>query len=44
MGIVIDKQQYNITFSFHSMHNNETWKLTTVYGPCDEPARSDFIN
>jgi hypothetical protein len=25
------------------MHNNDDWKLTTVYGPCDEPARSQFI-
>jgi hypothetical protein len=23
MGIVTDKQQYGITFSFRSMHNNE---------------------
>jgi hypothetical protein len=44
MGEVLDKQRFGITLSFRSVHNNEVWKLTTVYGPCDEPARSEFIN
>jgi exonuclease III len=43
-GEIIDKQQFGITVSFHSMHNSETWKLTTIYGPCDEPERTEFIN
>jgi exonuclease III len=30
MGTVIDKQQFGISFSFQSLHNNEIWKLTTV--------------
>ena len=30
--------------AFTSVHNGEQWKLTNVYGPCDEPERSDFIN
>lgn len=25
------------------MHNSESWKLTVVYRPCTEPARSEFI-
>lgn len=44
MGVVLDKQQFGITLSFCSMHSNEIWKLTIVYGPCDEPARSNFIS
>lgn len=42
-GIVLDKQRFGITLKFTAAHNNETWKLTTVYGPCDGPARSEFI-
>lgn len=43
-GSVIDKQSYGITVAFKSMHNNDEWKLTNVYGPCEEPARSAFID
>lgn len=41
---VLDKQRFGITIAFSSVHNNEAWKLTTVYGPCDEPARTKFID
>lgn len=43
-GQVLDKQQYGLTIIFSAMHNRETWKLTNVYGPCDEPARSEFVS
>ena len=33
-----------MTVNFTSIHNNDAWKLTTVYGPCDEPTRSEFVN
>jgi endonuclease/exonuclease/phosphatase family metal-dependent hydrolase len=33
-----------MTVSFTSVHNSDAWKLTTVYGPCDEPARTEFID
>lgn len=42
-GVVLDKQQFGITLNFASVHNSENWKLTTVYGPCEEPTRSEFI-
>ena len=42
-GNMLEKRQYGITVQFQSAHTNEVWKLTTVYGPCDEPARSEFI-
>lgn len=32
-----------MTLSFSSSHNNEVWKLTIVYGPCDEPTCLDFV-
>jgi hypothetical protein len=43
-GDVIEKQRFGITLSFKSTHNNDLWKLTTVYGPCEEPDRSLFID
>jgi len=42
-GIVLDKQSYGITIQFTSVHNSDSSKLTNVYGPCGEPARSEFI-
>ena len=42
-GDVLEKKPFGITISFTSVHNNETWKLTNVYGPCIEPARTEFI-
>lgn len=40
---MLDKRSYDITVQFTSVHNYDSWKLTNVYGPCDEPARSEFI-
>ena len=40
----MDKQSFGLTLSFTSRHNLATWNLTTVYGPCHEPARSNFVN
>jgi exonuclease III len=42
-GSIVDKQRFGITASFTSNQNGQTWKLTSVYGPCIEPARSEFI-
>ena len=43
LGIVIDSQSFGITMEFTSVSNLSKWKLTTVYGPCQEPQRSDFV-
>ena len=42
-GLVIDRQHFAIMIEFTSRHTMESWKLTTVYGPCTEPDRSNFI-
>ena len=42
-GLVIEKCSFTITLSFTSAHTLETWKLSTVYGPCVEPAMGAFI-
>ena len=43
-GSVLEKHQFAITLSFTSAHSLETWKLSTVHGPCIEPARGLFID
>jgi hypothetical protein len=43
-GIVVDKQSFGITVQITSVHNGDVWFLTNVYGPCDDPARTAFIN
>lgn len=43
-GVVMDKQSFGITVKFTLAHNVEVWFLTNVYGPCDDPARTAFIN
>lgn len=43
-GVVLDKRSFGINVSFTSVHDNEKWKLTSVYGPCTEPTRTKFIS
>jgi hypothetical protein len=42
-GLVTDRQHFAITIEFTSRHTMESWKLTTMYGPCTEPDHSNFI-
>jgi exonuclease III len=42
-GDILDKRSYGITIQFTSAHSNKVWKLTNVYGPCAEPARTEFV-
>jgi len=43
-GFTIDKTSFELTISFTSRHNADVWELTTVYGPCTELERSNFIS
>ena len=44
-GIVLSFQDWLLIKEVSaSVHDYQTWKLTTVYGPCDDPARSDFVS
>jgi exonuclease III len=43
-GTVLDKQRYGITVHFTSTHTSQSWKLTSVYGPCTEPSRTEFMS
>ncbi|KAJ1279024.1 hypothetical protein BS78_04G123900 [Paspalum vaginatum] len=42
-GVVIKRHLFAITAQFISSHNLCSWKLSTVYGPCTELDRSNFI-
>jgi hypothetical protein len=44
LGLVVDKRSFGITVNFSSVHDNQSWKLTTVYGPCDGLERTEFVN
>jgi exonuclease III len=43
-GTVIDVKPFAISISFSSRLDLNVWNLTSVYGPCLEPARTAFIN
>jgi hypothetical protein len=44
LALVVDKRSFGITVNFSSVHDNQSWKLTTVYGPCDGLERTEFVN
>lgn len=43
-GSVIEIQPFAISVCFSSRFDLNVWNLTTVYGPCLEPARSTFVS
>jgi hypothetical protein len=43
-GNVIFSSKTAITVQFSSIHNGDSWKLTTVYGPCQGQDRQMFID
>lgn len=42
-GEVLQINKFSVTVKFSSVHNSQTWNLTTVYGPCHGPKRDDFV-
>ena len=43
-GKLIESNSFGIMVEFMSVHNSQTWTLVSVYGPCQNPARDNFIN
>ena len=41
---MVDKTPYGLAIEFTSQYNQASWKMTTVYGPCHEPAHSHFVS
>jgi hypothetical protein len=43
-GVTIDNLPFGITICFTSIFNLSSWKMMTVYGPCHDSERSEFVN
>ena len=42
-GNLIEAKSFGIIMKFQSKHTSETWFLVSIYGPCQGPARDDFV-
>ena len=40
----IFQNNYAISVQFSSLHNNDSWILTFIYGPCDPEGKVDFLD
>jgi exonuclease III len=43
-GTVIFQNDFAISVDFISVHNNDSWILTSVYGPSETDRKVDFLN
>ena len=43
-GQVLEINNFVVTILFTARHNNEPWKLSSVYGPCDGEERQMFVD
>lgn len=43
-GELIYANDYSISIELTSMHNNESWVLTNIYGPCTTEGKRNFID
>ncbi|KAG8089745.1 hypothetical protein GUJ93_ZPchr0011g28452 [Zizania palustris] len=43
-GIVLSSNAFHLTITFTTFVNGHQWILTTVYGPCQEPDKSLFLD
>ena len=44
LGNVVVAKPYTITIDFTTCHDRSNWRLTSVYGTCHEPLRSEFVH
>lgn len=43
-GLEVFQNNFAISVEFNSVHNNDSWILTSVYGPCDAERKIAFLN
>ena len=43
-GDVVELKPYSITIDFTATHDQSKWHLSSIYGPCHQPLRSEFVN
>jgi len=44
LGNVVVAKPYTITIDFTTCHDRSNWRLTSIYGPCHKPLRSEFVH
>lgn len=42
-GILKEVNPFSVTVELTSTFTSQVWSLTSVYGPCNGPERSDFV-
>jgi hypothetical protein len=43
-GVLVGIQRFAVVIKFSSVHNNESWSLVSVYGPCQGVLRDNFVS
>jgi hypothetical protein len=43
-GIEVFQNSFAISVEFSSLHNSDSWILTSVYAPCDDEGKQAFID
>jgi hypothetical protein len=43
-GLLLETQSFGARVSFTSVHNNSSWVMVCVYGPCQGIARDEFVS
>lgn len=43
-GELLFQNEYAISISFTSRHNEDSWVLTTIYAPCHSEGKREFLN
>ncbi|XP_073360397.1 uncharacterized protein [Aegilops tauschii subsp. strangulata] len=43
-GLLIHQNDYSLTINFTCKLSGTAWKLTNIYGPCQQDARVDFLD
>ena len=43
-GDVVETKPYAIMIDFIANHDQSKWCLSSIYGPCHQPLRSEFVN
>jgi hypothetical protein len=44
IGTEVFQNNFAISVEFSSVHSNDSWILTSVYGPCDNEGKEAFMN
>lgn len=43
-GLLVETQRFGVVIKFSSVHNNDSWVLVSVYGPCSGLERDLFVS